>query len=151
MPARRLRLTVSLVLALVATCAMASACAITGSVTGSRAWSQAASGTDGTSAVVNVNDRSGRVRDVEFDPADAVAVGGVAAVPGKPDELDVPWTAGACDVRTDIDIAGAGSGLVVTVAIQRDQSKPCDAIGIVKRLRLRLDQPIAPALVVVHQ
>ena len=144
---RRLRLALSLAVVAFA----ASACAITGSVTGPRAWSQAASGTDGTDALVNVNDRSGRVQNVEFDPADAVAGGGVTAVPGKANQLDVPWTAGACDVKTDIDIAGAGSGLAVTVTIQRDESKPCDAMALLRTLRLQLDQPIAPALVVVHQ
>jgi hypothetical protein len=144
---RRLRLALSLAVVAIA----ASACAITGSVTGPRAWSQAASGTDGTDTLVNVNDRSGRVQNVEFDPADAVAGGGVTAVPGKANQLDVPWTAGACDVKTDIDIAGAGSGLAVTVTIQRDESKPCDAMALLRTLRLQLDQPIAPALVVVHQ
>ncbi len=128
-----------------------SACAITGSVTGGRAWSHAAVADDGSNAIVNVSDRSGRVRDVAFDPADPVAGGGVAAVPGKPNELDVPWTAGACDVTTDIDIGAAGAGLAVTVTIERDESKPCDAIALLRRLRLELDQPLAPGLVVVRQ
>jgi hypothetical protein len=138
-------------LAIATVALLAAACTITGSVTGPRAWSQAAVGNDGSNAVVNVSDASGRVRDVQFDPADAVAGGGVAAVPGKPDAVDVPWTAGACDRSTDIAIAGAGTGLAVTVRIQRDDSKPCDAIGVLRTLRLTLDQPIAPGLVVVRQ
>ncbi len=140
-----------LVLALIVLAVSTSACGIVGSVTGARAWSQTATGSDGSNAVINVSDASGRVRNVEFDPADAVAGGGVAAVPGTPNAIDVPWTAGACDVKTDIAIAGAGTGLSVTVAIQRDDSKPCDAMALLKTIRLTLDQPIAPGLVVVHQ
>ena len=138
-------------LALAALTVSVAACGITGSVTGPRSWSQAAIGTGGLNAVVNVSDASGRVRDVEFDPADAVAGGGVKAVPGKPNALDVPWTAGACDTTTDIAIAGAGTGLSVTVAIQRDESKPCDAMALLRTIRLTLDQPIEPGLVVVRQ
>ena len=149
MPASARHLLAVLALAVVAS--TASACAITGSVSGPRTWSQAATGTDGSSAVVNVSDASGRVRDVAFDPADAVAGGGVAAVPGKPNVLDVPWTAGTCDTKTDIAIQGAGTGLAVAVTIQRDESKPCDAMAILRTVRLTLDQPIAPGLVVVHQ
>ena len=139
------------VLALAAVAATVSACGVTGSVTGPRAWSQAAAGTDGTNTLVNVTDASGRVRNVEFDPADAVAGGGVSAVPGKPNLVDVPWTAGACDRQTDIAIASVGAALEVTVKIQRDDSKPCDAMALLHTLRLTLDQPIAPGLVAVHQ
>jgi hypothetical protein len=138
-------------LALAAVTVSSAACGITGSVTGPRAWSQASVGTDGSNAVVNVSDASGRVRDVEFDPADAVAGGGVRAAPGKPNALDVPWTAGACDRTTDITIASLGAALEIAVTIQRDDAKPCEAIGILRTIRLTLDQPIDPGLVAVHQ
>jgi hypothetical protein len=137
--------------ALVAVIASSAACGITSRVTSARAWSQAAVRTDGSNVVVNVSDASGRVRDVEFDPADAIPGGGVKAAPGKPNAVDVPWTAGACDATTDIAVASMGAALEITVTIQRDDSKPCEEIAILRTIRLSLDQPIAPGLVAVHQ
>lgn len=126
-------------------------CALTGTVTSARSWTQAASGVDGRDHVTNVNDRSGRVQDVEVDSLGGQAGGGVVAVPGQPNALDVPWVGGACDTQTDVDIADAGAGLVVTVKITRDESNPCPAVGVLRSIRLHLDKPLAPALVDVRQ
>ena len=114
-------------------------------------WTASASKVDGREQVVSVPDRSGRIQDVEFDPVDAVAGGGVTIVPGQANTLDVPWTGGSCDKLTAIDIVAAGAGLGVTVTITPDETLVCDAMGVIRTLRIRLDQPIPPALVVVRQ
>jgi hypothetical protein len=137
--------------ALVVLAAMVSGCALAGTVAGPRSWTASASNVDGRESVVSVTDRSGRVQDVEFDPLDAVAGGGVVVVPGQPSSLDVPWTGGSCDKWTAIDIVGAGAGLGVTVTITPDETLVCDAMGVLKTIRIKLDQPIPPGLVVVRQ
>jgi hypothetical protein len=144
MPLRRLL--PLLVLALVV-----QGCAMSGGVFGARSWAEGGELVHGTASTTKVDDRSGRVRDVEFEPQDAVGGSGVAAVPGQPNKLDIPWTAGACDKETNIGIDGAGNGLTVSVGIKRDESKPCDAIGLLRTIRITLDQPLAPGLVAVRQ
>ena len=103
---------------------------------------------DGRESVVSVTDRSGRVQDVEFDPLDADAGGGVAIVPGQPNKLDIPWTGGVVRRVDDIEIAGPAP-------VSRSRSRSprttgtCDAMGVGKAIRLKLDQPIPPAMVAV--
>ena len=147
MPIRRL-LTL---LALGALAVSLSACQIVSSVSGPRSWTMAAGNGDGSQSVTNVRDASGKVQSVEFDPEDAVAGGGVVPVAGQPNQLDVPWTGGSCDKQVDIGIEGAGAGLVVNVKVTPDDSKPCDAMGVLHTLRLTLSEPLAPAAVAVRQ
>jgi hypothetical protein len=127
------------------------ACAITGGVTSARGWTVGSADANGSSATTQVNDSSGRVQDIEIDPSDAVVGAGVVVVPGVANTLDVPWVGGSCDLQTDVDIQAVGAGLGVTVRITRDATKPCDAMGVIRTLRLHLDRPIAPGMVVVRQ
>jgi hypothetical protein len=147
MPVRRLLTLVALLV--VAT--TLSACQIVSSVAGPRAWTMTVDLGDGMTSTTNVSDGSGKVQDIAFDPDDAVAGGGVAAVPGQPNTVDVPWTGGSCDKVVDIRIEGAGAGIVVSVTVTPDDTRPCDAMGVLHTLRLRLNGPIAPAQVTVRQ
>jgi hypothetical protein len=126
-----------------------SACDLVASV-GPRSWSQATSNQAGDQATTNVTDRSGKVLEVTFDPADADLSNPVTAPAGKPRTLDVAWTGGACDLTTDITITGAGAGLAVAVAITPN-GKSCDAMGLPRVIRLSLSQPILPAAVTVSR
>jgi len=126
-----------------------SACDLVASV-GPRSWGQTASNQAGDSATTNVTDRSGKVLDVAFDPADADLFNPVTAPAGKPRTLDVAWTGGACDLTTDVVITGAGAGLAVAVTVTPN-GKPCDAMGVPRVIRLSLAEPILPAAVTVTQ
>lgn len=138
-----------LVLGLLLASTLLSACGLVASV-GPRSWGQAASNQAGDQSTTNVTDRSGKVQDVAFDPADADLFTPVSAPAGKPRTLDVAWTGGACDMTTDITITGSGPGLAVAVAITPN-GKPCDAMGLPRVIRLTLSEPIPPAAVTVSQ
>jgi len=128
---------------------LVAACGLT-AVQGPRSWNVATSDTDGHSSSIDVSDRSGKVTDVEFDPLGANPGVGVAAVPGQPNAVDVSWVGGQCDASTTIDIVGVGAGLGITVKVEPD-ARPCDAIGVTNAIRLKLAQPIPPAMVTLHQ
>ena len=76
-------LVLTIALALVAL--VAQACAITGTVTGARSWTVGGADSEGNSSTTQVNDHSGRVKDLEVDPADAEPGPAVVAVPGEPE------------------------------------------------------------------
>lgn len=135
---------------LLAVAATLAGCGLT-AVTGPRSWAVSTTGINGKEVVVSIADRSGKVTGIEVDPADAVAGGGVTAVPGQPNQLDVPWTGGSCDKLTEIGIDAAGAGLTVNVKVTPDETLVCDAMGVLRTLRLTLNAPIAPALVTVRQ
>lgn len=143
-PVRRL-----LLLALVLASVSLSACDLVASVA-ERSWGQTTSNQAGDESTTNVTDRSGKVREVTFDPADADLFTPVSAPAGKPATLDVAWTGGACDMTTDVTITGAGVGLAVAVTITPN-GKPCDAFGLPRVIRLTLTEPIPPAAVTVTQ
>ena len=69
----------------------------------------------------------------------------------EPNAIDVPWTGGSCDKQVDIGIASTGAGLVVDVKVTPDDTRVCDAMGVLHTLRLELNEPIAPAQVTVRQ
>ena len=117
---------------------------------GVRSWGQATVNQAGTEHTITVNDRSGRVVDVEFGPADAELFEPVTAAPGKPNALDVAWTGGSCDASTKIDIEAFGAALEVAVAIE-DNGMPCDAMGLPQVVRLTFAEPLDPAMVKVTQ
>jgi hypothetical protein len=117
---------------------------------GSRSWSEGTTNQAGTTHSITVTDRSGRVVDVEFSPADANLFEPVTAVPGSPNALDVAWTGGACDATTVLDIAAAGTGLAVKVAIE-DNGQACDALGLPQVVRLTFAEPVPPGAVTVTQ
>ena len=137
-------------LALLALAATLGACGLATEI-GTRSWNMTATSQDGTENTITVTDRSGRVLNVDFTPADAGSIlGGVSVVPGTPNALDVAWTGGACDRMTQLDIAAVGAGLAVTVDIQDDGTE-CDAIGLPQVVRLTFAEPVAPAMVRVTQ
>lgn len=120
-----------LVLCVGLTAAIAWAC--TGTVP-SREWNLSAVLPGGSSFPVVVHDTSGRITKVEIDPA-GVHEGGFTNPFGQPNVVLVPWTAGACDPRTEITIrtVDAGPGLVLDV---RTAASVCDAIGVEHFIRL---------------
>ncbi len=126
-----------------------SACDLVASV-GPRSWGQSTSNQAGDQTTTNVTDRSGKVLDVAFDPADADLLNPVTAPAGKPRTLDVAWTGGACDLTTEVTITGAGAGLAVSVTLTPNR-KPCRAVGLPRVIRLSLSEPILPAAVTVSQ
>jgi hypothetical protein len=134
---------------LAAVAGLLAACGLT-PFQGPRSFSGAAMDTEGHTTIVSVTDRSGKVLDVDFGPLDAHLAPGAAAVPGAPSELDLGWVGGQCDASTTIDIAGAGAGLAVTIQVVPD-ARPCDAIGVAKVIRLKLTQPVPPAMVQITQ
>ncbi len=119
-------------------------------VTGPRTWSLGGTNLAGTEETIRVTDRSGKVTNVEFDPAGLDPVSPVTVPAGEPDMLDVTWTGGTCDMTTDITITGTGVGLAVAVAITSN-GRVCDSIGIARVIRLTLAQPVPPAAVTVTQ
>lgn len=124
-------------------------CAVVGTV-GQRTWGLATTNEAGQAQTITVNDTSGLVTDVEFDPADADLFGGVTVPAGAEPGLDVAWTEGACDEATTIGIARRGAGLAVTVTVEAG-GEGCDGFGIPRAIRLRLTQPVDPAVVSVTQ
>src|SRR5512144_3097539 len=69
----------------------------------SRGWALSASRPDGRSFGVEVRDLSGRIRDVTVDPPGFEQMW-FANPAGQPNVAIVPWTGGACDTRTVIEI-----------------------------------------------
>ena len=137
--------------ALLAVLALAVAACSVVPVIGERSWSAGTTNQLGQTETVTVTDTSGLVREVAFDPADADVFGGpVTAAPGVENALDITWTAAACDVLTDVDVAKSGVGLAVTVTTTMDAAG-CDAFGVPRAVRLLLVQPIGPAAVTVTQ
>lgn len=117
-------------------------------VSSPRDWTSTAELAAGGSHTIDVRDTSGRVDNVEIDPAGVDVFGAVANPPGQPSVLIVPWTGGACDEVTDIAIAANGQGLTLSVSTQVSK-RVCDAIGVGHALRITLSQPIPAAAVTV--
>jgi len=124
-------------------------CGAVGALT-PRSWGMSATNQAGTASTTSVTDASGQVLNVEFDPADADHASTVSVPAGLANTLDVAWTGGACDMATDVAIAGRGAGLAVTVKITSN-GQVCDAIGLPRVIRLSLRAPVAPAAVTVSQ
>lgn len=118
-------------------------------ITGPREWSQAVGSTDGETYTITVRDTTGRIDDVDIDPANVAAPPDAVTNPaGQPNVLLVQWTGGACDDRTDIDIAGNGQRLAITI---RTTVRPvdCDAIGVGHLVRLTAGEPLPANAVAV--
>ena len=138
-----------LLLALVLAAVALAACDLA-AVVGPRSWSLATTTSTGAAHAINVSDRSGKVTNVVFDPADADLFTPVTVPASQPNALDVTWTGGDCDLTTDVAIASAGAGLALTVRITPN-GQACDAMGVPRVIRLTLAQPIPPAAVTVTQ
>ncbi len=117
---------------------------------GARSWNMTATNQAGTEHTITITDRSGRVINVEFTPADADLFAPVSVAPGTANALDVAWTGGACDATTQVDITAIGAGLEVGVRTE-DNGMPCDAMGLPQVVRLTFAEPIAPGMVKVTQ
>lgn len=117
-------------------------------ITGPREWTATAELVAGGTFVVDVRDTSGRIDNLEIDPAGVSAPAGVGNPAGQPNVLLVPWTGGACDRRTDIAIAANGAGLAISIATTVAPGV-CDAIGVEHTLRITSGQPLPPAAVTV--
>jgi len=112
-----------------------------------RQWTLQAMRPDTTVYPVVVRDTTGRIVDVKVDPP------GLNLVPftnpgGQPNAVVVPWTGGACDARTEIDIAATATGLSLSVAT-RTEGRACILIGIEHRLVVTASEPIDPMTVIV--
>jgi hypothetical protein len=107
-----------------------------------RSWTQSAETTAGKALNITVNDTSGRIDNVEIDPAGVDAFGGVASPPGQPKVLLVPWTGGACDERTQVEIAGATTPALAISITTQVSAGACDAIGVPHVLRITGIAPI---------
>jgi hypothetical protein len=116
--------------------------------TGPREWTLEATRTDGSKYTVVVRDTSGRIEDAAIDPVGVRPPASVENPPGRDTVVDVPWTGGSCDTRTDITIAAAGPGLTVTIATAVAPG-PCDLVGVPHVVRLTGNQAIPAATVAV--
>lgn len=123
-----------LLVLLVVVALSASACDRT-RVPATRTWTAAAESVNGRTFVVNVRDTSGRIDNVEIDPAGLPVLGDIANPPGQPNLVIVPWTGGACDEQTDIEIAANGAGLAISMRT-RLSAGVCDAMGVGHILRI---------------
>ena len=142
---RTLRPGPALVLLVIATVALAGC---QQRVAGPRTWTMSADLAAGGSSTVTVQDTSGRIDNVEFDPTGVDRFGPIVNPPGQPSVVIVPWAGGACDVRTVIDIAANGQGLGLTV---RPTSKGtvCPMMAVGHALRLTAREPLPAASVTV--
>jgi hypothetical protein len=117
-------------------------------VLGPREYSMMAGTVDGGSYTVRVLDSSGRLDNIEIEPGGLEAFGAVANVPGQPNVVIVPWTGGECDERTDIQVAAAGPGIVITIRATVT-GQVCEAIGVGHWLRLTAPAALPAAAVTV--
>jgi hypothetical protein len=122
--------------ALAATALLALALAgCVGSLRGPREWNASAELVAGGTFVISVRDTSGRIDDVEIDPAGVAVPDEITNPAGQPNVVLVPWVGGACDQRTDIPIEARGGGIALTVHTTVAPG-PCDAMGVLHVLRL---------------
>ncbi|HEY3334204.1 MAG TPA: hypothetical protein VGK16_03115 [Candidatus Limnocylindrales bacterium] len=128
----------------VATVALA-ACGLT-AVTGPRAWSQQATLADGTTQTISVRDESGRLANVEINPAGVAMASEISNPPGAPNVVLVPWAGGACDVTTEFVFTAAGQGLAGTVKVTTSGGV-CNMMAIQQQLRLTSSAPLPAAQV----
>lgn len=119
-----------------------------GRFVGPREWTLSATRVSGGTFVISVRDTSGRIEDVEIDPAGLAVPDEITNPAGQPNVVLVPWTGGACDQRTDIAIEPRGSGIALTVHTTVAPG-PCDAMGVLHVLRLSSLQELPAAAVTI--
>lgn len=114
-----------------------------------RSWVTSAELVTGGTVTFAVRDESGRIDSAEIDPPGVSPQVEVSNPADEPGVLLVSWVGGACDERTDIGVADAAQGLVVTI---RPTVSPgdCDAIGVGHTLRLTSGQPLPATTVTVR-
>jgi hypothetical protein len=138
------------VLPLVAVIALvAGACSLTTSVTGPREWKQTVETDGGSTQEIVVRDESGRLTNVEIDPAGVPMAMEISNPAGVANVVLVPWTGGACDKRTEITFQAAGQGLAGTLKITTEGDM-CIMIAIAHQLRLTSNEPLPAAQVTLE-
>ena len=115
-------------------------------VTGPREWSQQVELQDGSTQTITVRDTSGRIENVEIDPAGAQDPGTIANPDGQPNVVLVPWSGGACDVLTEIEFAAQGAGLWGTLKVETS-GDVCVMMAVPHLLRLTTSVPMPAATV----
>jgi len=138
------------VMPLVAVIALvAGACSLTTSVTGPREWKQTVETDGGSTQEIVVRDESGRLTNVEIDPAGVPMAMEISNPPGEANVVLVPWTGGACDKRTEITFQAAGQGLAGTLKVTTE-GDICILIAIAHQLRLTSNEPLPAAQVTLE-
>lgn len=127
-------------LLLVATVVSLGACQVTSVVTGPREWKTEAQLTDGTKTSIVVRDESGRLSNVEINPA-GVTANEISNPPDQPNVVLVPWAGGACDVNTVITFTSSGQGLAGTIKVTTS-GQVCNMMAIQQVLRLTSNAPL---------
>jgi hypothetical protein len=97
-----------------------------------------------------VRDESGRLTNVEIDPAGVPVAMEISNPPGQANVVLVPWTGGACDKRTEITFKAAGQGLAGTLRITTEGDM-CIMIAVAHQLRLTSNEPLPAAQVTLEQ
>ena len=128
---------------------VAGACSLTTSVTGPREWTQTVETDGGSTQEIVVRDESGRLTNVEIDPAGVPMAMEISNPPGEANVVLVPWTGGACDKRTEITFQAAGQGLAGTLEITTEGDM-CIMIAIAHQLRLTSNEPLPAAQVTLE-
>jgi len=128
---------------------VAGACSLTTSVTGPREWTQTVETDGGSTQEIVVRDESGRLTNVEIDPAGVPMAMEISNPAGEANVVLVPWTGGACDKRTEITFQAAGQGLAGTLEITTEGDM-CIMIAIAHQLRLTSNEPLPAAQVTLE-
>lgn len=149
MPADRTRRAPAIATLLVITALVAGACSLTSSVTGPREWTQTVTSADGAAQEIVVRDESGRLTNVEIDPQGVPMAMEISNPPGEANVVLVPWTGGACDVRTEITFTAAGQGLAGTLRITTEGDM-CIMLAVAHQLRLTSNAPLPAAQVTLQ-
>ena len=137
------------ILSLALVALVAGACGAASSVIGPREWSQTVTAADGSQQDIVVRDESGRLTNVEIDPAGVAMATEISNPPGEANVVLVPWTGGACDKRTEISFKAAGQGLAGTLRITTEGDM-CIMIAIAHQLRLTSNEPLPAAQVTLE-
>jgi hypothetical protein len=122
------------------------ACSLTSSVTGTRDWSSEATLPDGSTQTITVHDDSGRLTNVEINPAGVPFASEISNPAGAANVVLVPWAGGACDVRTEFVFASDGQGLAGTIKVTTS-GDICTMQAIQQQLRLTSSTPLPAAQV----
>jgi hypothetical protein len=140
---------VTLVLAALVSALVAGACSLTSSVTGPREWTQTVEAEGASKQEIVVRDETGRLTDVQIDPQGVPMATEISNPPGEPNVVLVPWTGGACDVRTEITFTPAGQGLAGALKVTTE-GDICIMIAISHQLRLTAATPLPAAQVTLE-
>jgi hypothetical protein len=131
------------------TAVLVAACAT--SVTSSpREWTTTFERTDGSTHAIRVTDGTGKVDEVEVDPAGVAIPETVVLAPGSDRTLLVPWTGGSCDATTAIDVTADGDAIDVGIAVTTG-AEVCDAMAIGHVVALTFSDPVSPDQVTLQR